>query len=229
MKSDFWLERWTNGRIGFHQPAVNPLLQAHWADLNAAPGTKVFVPLCGKSRDMLWLRERGHEILGVEFIQIALRDFFADNGLIPHVYAQPPFERWETEGFSLWCGDFFDLTASDLRDVRGVYDRASLIALPPDMRRRYVEKMAQILPPGTETLLIAFSYPEDEMKGPPFSVTETEVRDLYGPGFEIRRLAVQDAIAANALLRDRGLSQLTEQAYRIRRRADEDDAIARNR
>lgn len=217
MKPDFWLERWEQNRIGFHQPEVNELLRAHWADLGVAPPVEVFVPLCGKSRDMLWLRERGHSILGVELARIAVRDFFAENHLTPKISAQPPFERWEAQGITLLGGDFFDLTAADVARAGAVYDRASLIALPKEMRGRYVDKLADILPPGIEMLLVTLDYPEGEIEGPPFSVTETEVRALYAERFRVERLAAQEALGANTLLQARGLSRLTEQAYRIRR------------
>jgi thiopurine S-methyltransferase len=218
MKADFWFERWKNNQIGFHQRIVNALLQTQWAKLDVPAQAKVFVPLCGKSRDMLWLREQGHNIFGVESVQIALRDFFLENRLTPRVSVQPPFECWEAAGMSLWCGDFFDLTAVDLEDAGAVYDRASLIAFPADMRRRYVDKMIEILPRGAKTLLITLTYPEGEMNGPPFSVTDAEVRDLYADYFHIDRLVVQDALSTNARLGAIGLTQLSEQAYRIRRR-----------
>lgn len=217
MKPEFWLERWSKRQIGFHQREVNALLQAHWASVHVPADARVFVPLCGKSRDMMWLHGRGHAVLGVEFAQVALRDFFAENGLTPRITVQPPFERWEAAGINLWCGDFFDLTAADLEDVGAVYDRASLIALPPDMRRRYVQKMVQILPPRAETLLITLSYPDGKMNGPPFSVTEAEVRNLYAAHFHIDLLDRRDALDGNAQLRERGLTQLTEQAFRLRR------------
>lgn len=217
MQPNFWLERWTRDQIGFHQHDINAMLQAHWPALAVAHSAKVFVPLCGKSRDMLWLRARGHEIIGVEFIQKAVRDFFADNALAPVVSGQPPFERWEAEGITLLCGDFFDLAAIDLRDVGAVYDRASLIALPTEMRARYVEHMRTILPPGIETLLITLSYPVNEMNGPPFAVSDTEVRALYDQAFTVEHLAARDVLAESAQLRARGLTALTEQAYRLRR------------
>ncbi|HLF23292.1 MAG TPA: thiopurine S-methyltransferase, partial [Burkholderiales bacterium] len=108
-------------------------------------------------------------------------------------------------------------TAVDLRDIGAVYDRAALIALPTEMRRRYVEHMSAILAPNVETLLITLSYPAGEMKGPPFSVTDAEVHALYDDKFAVRRLAERDALEENARLRARGLTGLTEQAYRLRR------------
>lgn len=218
MHPDFWRERWTKNQIGFHQHEINTLLRSHWARLQPPVRATVFVPLCGKSRDMLWLRSQNHEIFGVEFIRIAVRDFFAENGMAPSVSPQPPFERWQADGVTLLCGDFFDLTAAALRDIGAVYDRASLIALPKDSRRRYVDKMAEILPVRAETLLITLNYPERDMNGPPFSVTDAEVHALYENRFVVEPLAAQDVLDENPHLRARGLTRLSEQAYRLRRR-----------
>ncbi len=217
MSPDFWLERWKNNQIGFHQQAINNALQDHWRELALPAPSAVFVPLCGKSRDMLWLRAQGHTVLGIEFIPMAVRDFFAENGLTPAVSRQPLFERWEADGITILCGDFFDLTAADLNGVVGVYDRASLIALPREMRGRYIDRLNAILPPAAETLLITVSYPEGEISGPPFSVTDQEVRALCVGKFEIEALAENDTLARNASLCERGLTQLLEHVYRLRK------------
>jgi len=217
MQPSFWLDRWSSNQIGFHQGDVNAMLPAHWPVLGLPPEAKVFVPLCGKSLDMVWLRARGHDVLGVEFIEKAVKDFFTENELTPDVSVRPPFERWSAGGVTLLCGDFFDLRADMLADVRAVYDRASLIALPPEGRSRYVDHMSGILAPGTETLLITLAYPEGEMRGPPFSVSEEEVVALYQKRFSVQRLASRDVLQESAPLRARGLTALTEVAYRLRR------------
>src|SRR4030042_914462 len=90
MNPDFWLERWQRNEIGFHQPEINAHLQDFWGQLAVPAGGQVFVPLCGKSRDLLWLRARGHRVLGVELSPIAVRDFFAENALTPAPAARPP-------------------------------------------------------------------------------------------------------------------------------------------
>lgn len=213
MDRAFWLERWKKGQIGFHQQDVNPALPAHWADLRVPQGATVFVPLCGKSLDMLWLRAQGHAILGVELSPIAVREFFAEHGLEARVSTQDKFERWEAEGIALLCGDVFDLTRADLEDVDGVYDRASLVALPKTLRELYVEKLIQALPAGVPTLLVTLSYPEGEISGPPFSVPEAEVRRLYAGRRDIRLLSSADATPQ---LRDRGSTQVAEHVFAIR-------------
>lgn len=219
MDRDFWQERWEKNELGFHQQEINASLRAYWPRLGVPRDATVFVPLCGKSRDMIWLREQGHRVLGIELISIAVRDFFAENGMTPNVAAQPPFERWEADGITILCGDFFALAPADLADVAVVYDRAALIALPRAMRREYVAKLAAILPRAAETLLITVTYPQEQMPGPPFSVPEHEVHALYAHYFEVVRLHTQDILRKDSPFRARGLTELTAQVYRVRRAA----------
>lgn len=213
MNPNFWHERWQRNEIGFHQQEINAHLQDYWAQLAIPAGGQVFVPLCGKSRDLLWLRARGHAVLGVEISSIAVRNFFAENALTPQVTRQGVFERYEADGLALLCGDFFDLTPAELQGVTGVYDRASLIALPPELRTRYAEHSAAILPTVAYTLLVTMEYPQDEMSGPPFAVREDEVHRLYDKRFTVACLLTKDILAENPRFRERGLSALAEKVY----------------
>jgi thiopurine S-methyltransferase len=215
MDREFWQERWQRNEIGFHQQEFNAHLQDNWGQLAVPAGGLVFVPLCGKSRDLLWLRARGHRVLGVEISSIAVRDFFVENALTPQVTRQGAFERHAADGLTVLCGDFFDLTPDLLQGVTGVYDRASLIALPLELRTRYVEHSATILPSGACTLLVTMEYPQGEMSGPPFSVGEDEVRRLYEVRYTVTHLHTKDILAENPRLRERGLSALREKVYRL--------------
>lgn len=213
MKKDFWLERWERGEIGFHQDELNPYLRQYWSDLHLARGSTVFVPLCGKSRDMLWLQSQGHEVLGVELSVIAVDAFFKENGLVPRQSASGRLEGYEANGIRILRGDFFDLSKDDLAHVSAVYDRASLIALPPEMRERYARHLVSILPPGIEILLITVDYPQPEMSGPPFAVSVNEVEALYREHAEVRLLAQKDVLEQNPRFKERGLSQLQESVF----------------
>ncbi len=215
MNPDFWHERWQRNEIGFHQPEINAHLQDFWGQLLVPAGGLVFVPLCGKSRDLLWLRARGHRVLGVELSPIAVRDFFAENALTPQVTRQGAFERYEADGLAILCGDFFDLTPELLQGVTGVYDRASLIALPPELRTRYAGHSAAILPAVAGILLVTMEYPQNEMSGPPFAVREEEVRRLYANRYTVSNLFSKDILAENPRFRERGLSALAEKVYRL--------------
>jgi len=213
MKKDFWLERWEREKIGFHQDEVSPYLCQYWQELNLAHDSVVFVPLCGKSRDMLWLREQGHQVLGVELSAIAVQAFFKENGYTPQHSTRGKFDRCEANGIRILCGDFFDLGRDDLANVSVVYDRAALIALPPEMRERYVRHMVGILPTATQILLITLDYPQPEMQGPPFSVSSGEVEALYREHAEVRLLAQLDVLSKNPRFQQRGLSRLQENIF----------------
>jgi len=213
MKKDFWLERWEKEEIGFHQDDFNPYLRRYWQEVHLASGSLVFVPLCGKSRDMLWLREQGHHVLGVELSAIAVQAFFKENGYVPGHGSEGKFERCEANGIRILCGDFFDMGKDELADVQAVYDRASLIALPPEMRERYVRHLAGILPPATQILLITVDYPQPEMQGPPFAVSIGEVETLYRKHAEVRLLAKLDVLEQSPRFQQRGLSRLQENIF----------------
>jgi thiopurine S-methyltransferase len=215
MKKDFWLERWEREEIGFHQNEVNPHLCEIWPELNLARGSSVFVPLCGKSEDMLWLREQGLQVLGVELSAIAVQAFFKENGYIPQHISDGKFDRCEADSIRILCGDFFDLSRDDMAKVSAVYDRASLIALPPEMRVRYVRHLVSILPPAIQILLITVDYPQPEMQGPPFSVSSGEVEALYRDYAEVRLLTQIEVLAKNPRFQQRGLSRLRESIFQL--------------
>lgn len=213
MKKEFWLERWERQEIGFHQHEINPHLRQHWNKLQRAREGEVFVPLCGKTRDMLWLNSQGHPVLGVELSAIAVQAFFKENGYFPQCGAAGKFDRCEAGGIRILCGDFFDLCEDDVKNVGAVYDRASLIALPPEMRERYARHLAGVLPSATQILLITYDYPQAEMPGPPFAVSVDEVETLYRERAEVSLLAQLDALSQNPRLQERGLSRLQENVF----------------
>ena len=213
MQPDFWHERWMLQQIGFHQEAINSHLMTFWPALGVEAGQQVFVPLCGKSADMLWLRSQGYDVVGVELSPLAVRAFFEENALEFTVRQQADFEVYEGDGLRLYCGDFFQLGPADLGDLHAVYDRASLVALPPDMRTAYVAHMAKLLPGGARTLLVTFDYPQHEMSGPPFSVQDEEVRRLYANACEVNLVLDMDILPHEPRFRDRGVTWLHEKVY----------------
>lgn len=179
MEPEFWLERWEKREIGFHQAEINRFLEQYWSTLELAADSTVFVPLCGKSKDMRWLAQRGHHVLGVEVSEAAVKEFFEEWEMPPKVDQQGSFTRYSADNVELLVGDFFALTAEDLQEVAGVYDRASLVALPQDMRRDYVNVLAEILPATAQILLITFEYRLGDREGPPFSIDIAAVKSLF--------------------------------------------------
>ncbi|WP_423821065.1 thiopurine S-methyltransferase [Salinisphaera sp. SPP-AMP-43] len=218
MTQDFWLERWTHGEIGFHQPQGQPLLQKHWPALDLVPASRILVPLCGKSQDMVWLAERGHRVTGIELSDIAARDFFAESGLDYRRISRGPFMAYAGERIEILVGDLFDLAPAELARFEGFYDRAALVALPEDTRRAYVDHLMSGLRRGATGLLITLAYDTSLMTGPPFSVDDEDVGELYGRYAHVDLMAEQRGLAADDPLRQRGLTDARDSVYRIVRR-----------
>ncbi len=162
---------------------------------------------------MLWLRAQGHEVLGVELSPIAVNDFFVENNLKPTVSEQGKFKCWEADGLCIYQGDFFDLSEGDLARCVATYDRASLIALPRDMREQYVDHLKSIAHTINHTLLVTLEYDQNEMQGPPFSVDKNKVTQLLENNYAIELLIEEDILPQNEHFIQRGLTRLMESAY----------------
>jgi len=188
MKPDYWLERWQQDRIGFHRADVNPELASNLAALNGT--IRVLVPLCGKSVDLEYLAAHGFEVVGVELSELAARSFFSERGISPERREHGDFVEFAHGAVSIFVGDFFETNTDLLGHCDAAYDRAAMIALPADMRARYVSHLRSLLVPGAKLLLVTLFY--DAEGGPPFSVSPEEVQRAYA-GARIRELGRHDA------------------------------------
>ncbi|MGO1501633.1 MAG: thiopurine S-methyltransferase [Marinobacter sp.] len=217
MEQEFWHERWSKKEIGFHEGSVNKYLYDHWPELSDGDTGGVFVPLCGKAHDMWWLHDRGHPIIGVEISEIACKDFFEEAGEKALVHPSEPFTTFRHDNLQLWCGDFFQLVPDDLKHFRLVYDRAALIALPPSMRKNYVEHLTAIIPDGTRILLITLDY-NTKITAPPFNVSDDEVRELYSADYKIEHIATNTLASDHPFTKRKGLVGATESVFRLTKR-----------
>ncbi len=214
--NDNWLQRWKEQNIGWHHVEFNPHLLNHWHAMHMPQGSVVLAPLCGKSRDMVWLAQQGYRIRGVELSPLAVESFFGEHQLQPEVSAVAGFECWRAGPYELYCGDIFDLPQLDTGDIDAVYDRASLIALNPLQRRHYANMLCRLLPEKCRILLVAMDYPQEEMSGPPYSVQEAEVRELFESRFKITLLHTLDLLKDSERYGDKGVSRMLEQVYLLK-------------
>ena len=214
MEQTFWLEHWAANKIGFHRTETNPLLQRHWAAMDIDPAGRVFVPLCGKSLDMAWLAEIGHDVIGVELSPLAIQDFFTERGVHPAAARTGGFLRLRADGITLLAGDFFELDADQVQPVAAVYDRGALIALPEEMRKLYANRLPELA--RVPILLITVVYDQSQMPGPPFSVSPSEVRRLYEDRYEISVLEGPiDVLDREPKFAERGVTSLEATVFRL--------------
>jgi thiopurine S-methyltransferase len=214
----YWLKRWQEGSTGWHHQEFNPHLLGFWHEVAVPADCRVLVPLCGKSRDMAWLAEQGHRILGVELSPLAVEGFFAEQGLTPAREMLGELESWQAGPYRILCGDIFRLQPAHLEGVGAVYDRASLVALSAAQRSDYARLLARLLPAGTGMLLVAMDYAQQEMSGPPYCISTAEVETLFSAHFSVELLDSLDLLKDTDRYAERGLSRLHEQVYRLYRK-----------
>ena len=217
MEAEFWLDGWEAGQTAFDQADPHRWLDRWWPTLDLATDSTVFVPLSGRSVDMVWLAGRGHRVIGVELSPIAVEGFFVAVELDPEIRSVGELTVYSAGPYELWCGDLFAMPRSAFESVGAVYDRASLVALPPEMRVRYAQFLIEVLSPDVPWFLVSFSYDQSEMDGPPHSVPPEEIADLFGSVYEIESVVDESVIERAAPLRERGLSALRETLSILRR------------
>ena len=187
MNAEFWIKAWQEGRTGFHKQDYHEKLVEFFPRFNAKEGESVLVPLCGKTKDMIWLQDQKLNVHGVELHEEAVKGFFTDNHLSPVEHKETSnFIEYRHKNILISCGDFFKLNSPQFDYV---YDRAALVALPFEMRKKYAEVIKRSLKVGGKYLLIVYEYDQTRLDGPPFSVNENEVRDHYQDHFEIKLVA----------------------------------------
>ncbi len=191
MEAGFWHKKWAEGDIGFHAQEVNPSLREHFSKLQMAPGARVFLPLCGKTRDIGWLRDEGYRVTGAELSELAIKELFNELGLVPEITGSDKHVCYQSGNIRIFVGDIFEVSAKQLGPIDAIYDRAALVALPMEMRARYAAHLIDITD-AAQQLLISCEYDQHLMNGPPFSVHADEVRRLYSVVYDVRPLETHE-------------------------------------
>jgi len=210
-----WHQHWTRKKPGFHEGRVNTYLQRYLADYKLKQGDRVFLPLCGKAYDILWLAQQGLEVVGVEMSGVALRSFFEESELVHETDQDEHFTVYRSGNITLYEGDFMDLKSSHMGDCKLVYDRASIVAIEAFNREIYSQKLLSLITPATPMLMVLLQYDQSIMSGPPFSVEVSEVESYFGEQYTIDHLETRDQIDESPRWRERGLSSFLETALKL--------------
>lgn len=217
MKTEDWLARWQENRIGFHEGDVNLHLKRYINDFELKPGDRIFMPLCGKAHDIAWLAGQGYEVIGIELSAIAIESFFTEFKLQYQQFQSDRFVMRKSDNIVLLQGDFFDLQDDDLEACKLVYDRAALIAIDESNRSRYSSHMRSITPSDCDILLVTLDYDQAQMSGPPFSVSREEVSKHYQSEYQIQVMEENDVLDEQPRWRKQGLTALLETVFQLDR------------
>jgi thiopurine S-methyltransferase len=188
VEASFWHQRWEKNNIAFHESEANPLLVKYFKELSLVKGSRVFLPLCGKTLDIPWLLSDGYRVAGAELSKIAIEQLFTELGIEPKISRIGAVDRYGATNIDIFVGDIFDLSSKMLGRVDAIYDRAALVALPEVMRNRYAAHLTEITDKAPQ-LLICYEYDQSLMEGPPFSIGNEEVNRHYIDNYDLTLMA----------------------------------------
>lgn len=211
MHHSFWINKWENAEIGFHQETFHPALVKYFPKLEL--DSLVLVPLCGKTKDILWLTGQGYRVLGVELVESAVIEFFKENELQYRCEQRGDFSHYFSDELPIQiiAGDFFKLNNAEIERCDALYDRAALVALPVDMRTAYAQQCLSLLKPEAKIFLINFSYDQTAMQGPPFSISKAEIQTLWQG--RLNMIDSFNLLQTESKFKDRGLAYMDEQTW----------------
>lgn len=213
MDADFWTERWNQSNTPWHQSEPEALLTKYFPKEKTK---SALIPLCGKSLDVLWISKNSEKVIGVELSPIACQAFFEEQNFSYKTESYKDFKIFNSLNIELWCGDFFKLPTETYQSVDFIYDRAAIIALPPNLRQLYANKLIEIAQASTSSdfqILMIGRVDEGLQDGPPFQVADAEIHKLFS---EKLNLEILEKISRPS--RADPKLQLVETVYRITRK-----------
>ena len=187
MDTNFWLQKWEKNEITFHEGEANPALVKYIKELSLAKGSRVFIPLCGKTLDIAWLLSKGYRVAGAELSKKAIEELFSGLGVKLKISASGKVSHYSAENIDIFVSNIFDVSKKMLGSVDAIYDRAALVALPEEIRHRYAKHLMEITDQAPQ-LLITYEYDQTLQEGPPFSVSNEEVNQHYKDRYDLTLL-----------------------------------------
>ncbi|GAX20948.1 thiopurine S-methyltransferase [Fistulifera solaris] len=178
---DSWKKLWDTGMTRWHQRDVYWVLQKYGDDY-IHKESRVLVPLCGKTVDLAYLTTKAKEVIGVEGVLQAVKEFMQENPNLQMeaVGSRNGFDCFRGEKIWLLCGNFFHFGPAVAGKFDVIWDRAAMVAINPSDREEYVQVLGSVLKPGGVLLLSGYVRPKGDVKsGPPFTLNKDQVLHLF--------------------------------------------------
>lgn len=199
MTVEDWEYRWSLDQTKFHMPKVHPMLQKHIQKLTQDKAKqRIFVPLCGKSLDMKWLLDQGHEVIGNECVDSGCRQFFEEHN-IPYTVENlvgvkgVVYKATDGKSIKLYRCDCFDLSSKLVGKMDCIWDRGGFVALPVKERQRYASVIQGLMKPDCRFMLDCFLVDNEVFGGPPFNCSSDDVSRYFDKYCKIEKIDRVDA------------------------------------
>ena len=89
-------------------------------ELSLAKGSRLFLPLCGKTPDIGWLLSRGYRVAGAELSAVAIEQLFAELGVTSKITTVGSLDHYRAPQLDIFVGDIFTVTPELLGPVDAI-------------------------------------------------------------------------------------------------------------
>jgi len=162
---------------------------------------------------MLWLKSKGHKVLGVELSLKAIESFSEENNLKFNQSEQNNFQVFDSKNLSIFQGDIFKLSEKNLEKVEAVFDRGCYIALSEKNRKKLAEIYCNKLAKGSKILLLNLEYGGASAEPPPHSISESELEENFAKHFQISKHLDEDVLEAKEHYKDAGMEWARDKVH----------------
>lgn len=208
----FWHQAWEDGRTRFHLSEYNTNLVKFFPSYSFKQKNSCLVPLCGKTLDMHFLADHFENVVGVDIVKMPLEQFFSDHQINSH--EEPKNKSINGRNITLYERDFLNDNLAELKQFDFIYDRASLVAIEPKLRPKYVQQIKNFFHQDTILHLATFER-EIHGGGPPYDLTPDEVREYFND-FNIEMLIDESRDFED---REGNLHKTFQKVFKIKKRA----------
>ena len=174
-----WHDRWQHGKTAWDLDGPHPLTRGLLSEVSSMDASFFsgawMIPGCGRAHDVVELiRSGASRVMACDLVPLAMEEARSRYGDLPNVFFD--------------CRDVSEIPVSESGAYSGIFDRAMLCALNGRERDGYVAAVRQYLRQGGVFVSIPFRQTSAPDSGPPFQISEAQLRTLFGAGWEILKL-----------------------------------------
>ena len=187
-----WESMWVGNMAGWHEADGNAMMWKRFPQLIAdnfpdrqPHDLRVFVPLCGKAKDMYLLYKMGFTVTGVEFASQPIAEFFAENSITtqntPKTKTDKQYTASKDGRIQIGQGDLFRYTTDNLPfpEYDIIWDRGSFEAINNEDRPRYVDLLSRLLTKQGFYFMHSTDYDLSEYRGPPLAANTDVIKKYF--------------------------------------------------
>ncbi|KAL7635687.1 UNVERIFIED_CONTAM: hypothetical protein RMT77_013504 [Armadillidium vulgare] len=207
---------WSKNLTPWETSEAHPYLREHSSALAFCPPKRVLVPFCGNAVELKWFYEKGLEVVGVEFVENAVKKFFTQHNLKYEVKEIQEKTIYETldKRLKIYVSDFLDIQVNDIGTFDVIWDRLAQVAVKPCVREKYSNLMKTFCKKEFTYFLFTLQFEKPgNPDGVPIPVSHEESKKMYDSWSQMKLVFQKDAMEDFPFAKSHGIEKISESFF----------------